>query len=78
VAFLGTRLITASQSNPRGEPTHWALHDVESGEEGLREHIPANAGLRPGERASQAKPKVKKKKRKRSPKRQPRKRRPRV
>jgi hypothetical protein len=72
VAFLGTRLITASQSNPRGEPTHWALHDVETGEEGLPEHIPPNAGLRPGERAAKAKPKAKKKrkparKRKRRP-----------
>lgn len=65
VAFLGTRLITASQSNPRGEPTHWALHDVEAGEEGLPELIPANAGLRPGERAAKANPNGKKKKRKR-------------
>jgi hypothetical protein len=44
--FLGTRLIVAQQSFFMGDPTHWAIMDVEAGEEGLPELIPANAGLR--------------------------------
>lgn len=49
VAFRGTSLITASQSNPRGDASHWALHDVEVRAEGLPELIPAAAGVLPGE-----------------------------
>ncbi len=51
-AFLGTRLIVPNQDQPRGEPDRQTLHDVEVGEPGLPELIPANAGLRPGERAA--------------------------
>ena len=50
VMFLGTRLIVAQQSYERGDPNHQAILDVEAGEEGVPELIPANAGLRPGER----------------------------
>jgi sugar lactone lactonase YvrE len=46
VAFLGTRLITASQSYLAGDPNNQVLHDVETGERGAPEVIPANAGLR--------------------------------
>lgn len=42
--FLGTSLIVAQQSYFMGEPTHQAILDVEVGEPGLRELIPANAG----------------------------------
>jgi hypothetical protein len=45
VAFLGTRLITASQSYLAADPNTQALHDVETGEPGAPELIPANAGL---------------------------------
>ena len=51
VAFSGTSLITASESFLAGDPSHWAIHDVETREPGLPELIPANAGIRPGERA---------------------------
>lgn len=44
VAFAGTQLITASQSNPQGNADHWAIHEVEAGEPGLAEHIPPTAG----------------------------------
>ena len=44
VTFRGTSLITASQSNPQANPDHWAIHDVETGEPGLPELIPLNAG----------------------------------
>jgi sugar lactone lactonase YvrE len=62
VMFLGTRLIVAQQSYERGDPSHQAILDVEAGEEGVTELIPANAGLRPGEqvvraRRSQSRPK---------------------
>lgn len=50
-AFLGTRLIVPNQDQPRGDLDHQAIHDVEVGEAGLPELIPANAGLRPGEQA---------------------------
>jgi sugar lactone lactonase YvrE len=42
--FLGTRLIVAQQSYFMGDPSHQAILDVEAGEPGLRELIPANAG----------------------------------
>lgn len=44
VAFLGTRLITASQSFLAADPNTQVLHDVETGERGAPELIPANAG----------------------------------
>jgi sugar lactone lactonase YvrE len=44
VAFLGTRLIVANQSSLTGDPAHQVLLDVEVGEQGQREFIPANAG----------------------------------
>jgi len=44
VAFLGTRLITASQSVIAADPNAQVLHDVETGERGAPELIPANAG----------------------------------
>jgi hypothetical protein len=44
LAFRGTSLIAASQSNPQANPEHWAIHDVEVGEPGLPELIPVNAG----------------------------------
>jgi sugar lactone lactonase YvrE len=40
VRFLGTRLIVANQSYFSGDPTHQAILDVESGEEGLPELVP--------------------------------------
>jgi sugar lactone lactonase YvrE len=40
VRFLGTRLIVANQSYFSGDPTHQAILDVESGEEGLPELTP--------------------------------------
>ena len=43
--FLGTRLIVAQQSYFMGDPAHQAILDVETGEEGLPELIPPNAGL---------------------------------
>ncbi|MCW3014910.1 MAG: hypothetical protein JWO02_2002 [Solirubrobacterales bacterium] len=55
-SFLGTRLIVANQSNPAANPDHWALLDVEVGEDGLPEHIPVNAGMRPGEQAVTRRP----------------------
>ncbi|HEX8053967.1 MAG TPA: hypothetical protein VF517_13335 [Thermoleophilaceae bacterium] len=45
VSFLGTRAIVAQQSYFAGDPTKQAILDVETGEEGLPELIPANAGL---------------------------------
>ena len=42
--FLGTSLIVAQQSYFMGDPSHQAILDVEAGEPGLRELIPANAG----------------------------------
>jgi len=45
VSFLGTRAIVAQQSFFAGDPAHQAILDVETGEEGLPELIPANAGL---------------------------------
>lgn len=45
VSFLGTRAIVAQQSFFAGDPAHQAILDVETGEEGLTELIPANAGL---------------------------------
>lgn len=52
-AFLGTRLIIANQSSLTGDATHQVLLDVEVGEQGQPEFIPANAGplettVRPG------------------------------
>ncbi len=44
--FLGTSLIVAQQSYFMGDPTHQAILDVEVGERGLPELIPANAGPR--------------------------------
>ncbi len=49
VVFRGTSLITASQSNPRGQSEHWALHDVEVQATGVPELIPDNAGVLSGE-----------------------------
>jgi sugar lactone lactonase YvrE len=45
VSFLGTRAIVAQQSYFTGDSTHQAILDVETGEPGLPELIPANAGL---------------------------------
>jgi hypothetical protein len=45
VSFLGTRAIVAQQSFITGDPTHQAILDVETGEEGRPELIPSNAGL---------------------------------
>jgi sugar lactone lactonase YvrE len=42
--FLGTRLIVANQSAVAGDPEHQVLLDVETGEPGAPELIPANAG----------------------------------
>ena len=42
--FLGTRLLVANQSFLAADPGHQAILDVETGEPGLPEHIPANAG----------------------------------
>src|SRR6185436_1830892 len=44
--FLGTSLIVAQQSYFMGDPSHQAILDVEAGERGLPELIPANAGPR--------------------------------
>jgi sugar lactone lactonase YvrE len=57
VRFLGTRLVVANQAYVTGDATHQAILDVESGEEGLPEMIPPNAG---GERPI-AQPKARKK-----------------
>ncbi|MDQ3934576.1 MAG: hypothetical protein M3340_08080 [Actinomycetota bacterium] len=45
VSFLGTRAIVAQQSFFAGDPARQAILDVETGEEGLPELIPRNAGL---------------------------------
>jgi hypothetical protein len=45
VSFLGTRAIVAQQSFFSGDPAHQAILDVETGEEGRPELIPANAGI---------------------------------
>jgi sugar lactone lactonase YvrE len=45
VSFLGTRAIIAQQSFFAGDPSHQAILDVETGEPGLPELIPSNAGL---------------------------------
>jgi hypothetical protein len=42
--FLGTRLMVANQSFLAGDPAHQAILDVETGEHGLAELIPRNAG----------------------------------
>jgi sugar lactone lactonase YvrE len=42
--FLGTRLMVANQSYFAADATHQAILDVETGEPGLPELIPANAG----------------------------------
>jgi sugar lactone lactonase YvrE len=42
--FLGTSLIVPNQSYVRGNPQHWTLLDVEVGESGVAEFIPASAG----------------------------------
>jgi len=47
VRFLGTRLIVANQSYFTGDPSHQALLDVETGEEGLAPLIPSDAGGAP-------------------------------
>ena len=44
--FLGTRLIIAQQSYFMGDPSRQAILDVETGEHGLPELIPPNAGPR--------------------------------
>jgi sugar lactone lactonase YvrE len=44
LAFLGTRLIVANQSVVAGDSSHQVLLDVEAGEPGAPELIPANAG----------------------------------
>jgi sugar lactone lactonase YvrE len=45
VSFLGTRAIVAQQSYVTGNAANQAILDVETGEEGLPELIPVNAGL---------------------------------
>jgi sugar lactone lactonase YvrE len=45
VSFLGTRAIVAQQAYITGDPARQAILDVETGEEGRPELIPANAGL---------------------------------
>lgn len=45
VSFLGTRAIVAQQAYVTGDPARQAILDVETGEEGLPELIPPNAGL---------------------------------
>jgi hypothetical protein len=45
VRFIGTRLIVPNQSYVAGNPQHWTLLDVETGESGLAEFIPATAGV---------------------------------
>jgi sugar lactone lactonase YvrE len=42
--FLGTRLMVANQSFLAADASHQAILDVETGEPGLPEYIPANAG----------------------------------
>jgi sugar lactone lactonase YvrE len=42
--FLGTRLMVANQSYFAADPAHQAILDVETGEPGLPEYIPADAG----------------------------------
>jgi len=42
--FLGTSLIVPNQSYVQGNPSHWTLLDVETGERGVPEFIPATAG----------------------------------
>jgi sugar lactone lactonase YvrE len=59
--FLGTRLVVANQSYVQGDPTHQAILDVETGEPGQPEFIPAEPKA-----TAKAKKKKKKKKRKRS------------
>lgn len=44
--FLGTRLVIANQSFVNNDPAHQAVLDVETGEPGLPELIPAGAGSR--------------------------------
>jgi sugar lactone lactonase YvrE len=55
VRFLGTRLMVANQSYFNGDRTHQAVLDVEAGEEGLPELIPAA----PQSATPKAKPKKK-------------------
>jgi sugar lactone lactonase YvrE len=43
-SFLGTRIMVANQSFETGNTAHQAILDVETGEEGLPQFIPANAG----------------------------------
>jgi len=42
--FLGTSLIVPNQSYVQGDPSHWTLLDVETGETGVPEFIPSTAG----------------------------------
>jgi hypothetical protein len=44
VRFLGTGIVVPNQSYVAGDPTHWAVLDVEVGETGLAEYIPPTAG----------------------------------
>ncbi|HXA30150.1 MAG TPA: hypothetical protein VN193_15535 [Candidatus Angelobacter sp.] len=48
VRFLGTGIVVANQSYATGNAADWAVLDVEVGEAGLPEYIPAGAGLAPG------------------------------
>jgi sugar lactone lactonase YvrE len=59
VRFLGTRLVIANQAFSSGDATHQAILDVEAGEEGLPEFVPA------AEKRAKPKPKPRKAKRKR-------------
>jgi sugar lactone lactonase YvrE len=52
VSFLGTRAIVAQQSYFTGTAANQAILDVETGEEGLPELIPFNAGLKDAVRPS--------------------------
>ena len=45
VAFYGTRLIVANQSAVAATPANQALLDVETGEQGVPDFIPATAGI---------------------------------
>jgi sugar lactone lactonase YvrE len=45
--FAGTRLMVANQSFLAADPAHQAVLDVETGEPGLPEYIPPNAGPAP-------------------------------
>jgi sugar lactone lactonase YvrE len=47
VRFLGSGIVVANQSYVAGDSTHWAVLDVEVGEKGLAEYIPAAAGFSP-------------------------------